>query len=437
MTKVSSTLLDELSGKLGKGVVFRQTAHGTVMAKAGRRNQKRSELQAEVRCRFANVSANYRLYAGKLMQAFEGKGAGVSDFNQYLGVNFSNPVFITKGMRVAGCCVLADYTFTVGSLQPIGMALNGSGVLVSDLALGSLVIDEHTTVSDLSLALIAENEAWEEGDQLTFFYGSQYMDAQGMPRATMVAKKVILSVDDETGLWEAVGSEGFTSIASAGSGTVLGMSVALENSGAAWVHSRDKVSGDTLVSTQQLVVVSDILDSYRTYAAMKASADSYGGINSKRVYLNPMSEASSFSMTSNSSNPSMPSGSGGGESPAGGETQTPSGGSGDSQTPSGGSGESQSPSGGESQAVTVAAPVISGTTPFEDTTSVTIMGPDGAEIRYTTDGSTPTGESTLYSGAFGLSDTTTVKAIAVIGETSSEVTSKVFTKEDDGGLITS
>ena len=429
MTKVSSTLLDELSGKLGKGVVFRQTAHGTVMAKAGRRSQKRSELQAEVRCRFANVSANYRLYAGKLMQAFEGKDAGVSDFNQYLGVNFSNPVFITKGMRVAGCCVLADYTFTVGSLQPIGMALNGSGVLVSDLALGSLVIDEHTTVSDLSLALIAQNEAWEEGDQLTFFYGSQYLDAQGMPRATMVAKKVILSVDDETGLWEAVGSEGFTSIASAGSGTVLGMSVALENSGAAWVHSRDKVSGDTLVSTQQLVVVSDILDSYRTYAAMKASADSYGGINSKRVYLNPTSEASSFSMTSSASSPSMPSGSSAGQ--GGGNT------GGDSQMPSGGSGDSQSPSGGESQAVTVAAPVISGTTPFEDTTSVTITGPDGAEIRYTTDGSTPTGESTLYSGAFGLSDTTTVKAIAVIGEASSEVTSKVFTKEDNGGLITS
>lgn len=435
MTKVSSTLLDELSGKLGKGVVFRQTAHGTVMAKAGRRSQKRSELQAEVRCRFANVSANYRLYAGKLMQAFEGKGAGVSDFNQYLGVNFSNPVFITKGMRVAGCCVLADYTFTVGSLQPIGMALNGSGVLVSDLALGGLVIDEHTTVSDLSLALIAQNEAWEEGDQLTFFYGSQYMDAQGMPRATMVAKKVILSVDDETGLWEAVGSEGFTSIASAGSGTVLGMSVALENSGAAWVHSRDKVSGDTLVSTQQLVVVSDILDSYRTYAAMKASADSYGGINSKRVYLNPTSEASSY-LTSEATGGSSGGGSsasqGGGESPAGGGNT-----GGGSQTPSGGSGGSQTPSGGESQAVTVAAPVISGTTPFEDTTSVTITGPDGAEIRYTTDGSTPTGESTLYSGAFGLSDTTTVKAIAVIGEASSEVTSKVFTKEDDGGLITS
>lgn len=76
-------------------------------------------------------------------------------------------MYITKGMRVSGCCVLADYTFTVGSLQPVGMSLNGSGILVSDLSLGSLVIGENTTVSDLSLALIAQNEPWEEGDRQT------------------------------------------------------------------------------------------------------------------------------------------------------------------------------------------------------------------------------------------------------------------------------
>ena len=58
MTKVSSVLLEELSGKLGKGVVFRQTARGTVMAKAGRKSNKRTQGQAEVRRRTANVSAN-------------------------------------------------------------------------------------------------------------------------------------------------------------------------------------------------------------------------------------------------------------------------------------------------------------------------------------------------------------------------------------------
>ena len=85
--------------------------------------------------------------------------------------------------------------------------------------------------------------------------------------------------------------------------------------------------------------------------------------------------------------------------------------------------------GGESQ--TVMAPQISGTTPFAETTSVSIQAEQGAEIRYTTDGSTPTAESTLYSAAFTLSDTATVKAIAISGGQSSQVASKTFTKSDD------
>ena len=85
-----------------------------------------------------------------------------------------------------------------------------------------------------------------------------------------------------------------------------------------------------------------------------------------------------------------------------------------------------------SQAQTLAAPTISGTTPFAETTSVTMSGPDGAEIRYTTNGSTPTAESTLYSEAFTLSDTATVKAIAIKDGQSSEVASKTFTKSSGG-----
>ena len=84
-----------------------------------------------------------------------------------------------------------------------------------------------------------------------------------------------------------------------------------------------------------------------------------------------------------------------------------------------------------SQAQTVMAPQISGTTPFAETTSVSIQAEQGAEIRYTTDGSTPTAESTLYSAPITLSDTSTVKAVAIMGGQSSEVASKTFTKSDD------
>ena len=98
-----------------------------------------------------------------------------------------------------------------------------------------------------------------------------------------------------------------------------------------------------------------------------------------------------------------------------------------------GGGSSQN---GGSQAQTLAAPTISGTTPFAETTSVSISGPAGAEIRYTTDGSTPMAESTLYSEPFTLSDTTTVKAIAIKDGVSSQVSTKGFTKgegDGDGG----
>lgn len=48
------------------------------------------------------------------------------------------------------------------------------------------------------------------------------------------------------------------------------------------------------------------------------------------------------------------------------------------------------------------------------------------EIRYTTDGSTPTTESTVYSEPFSIAATTTVKAIAVRGTQVSSVTSRTF-----------
>ena len=89
--------------------------------------------------------------------------------------------------------------------------------------------------------------------------------------------------------------------------------------------------------------------------------------------------------------------------------------------------------GGSSQTETVTAPTISGTSPFTETTQVTITGPSEAEIRYTTDGSTPTAESSLYSSALTLSDTTVVKAIAIKNGVSSQVASRTFTKGEGSG----
>ena len=86
---------------------------------------------------------------------------------------------------------------------------------------------------------------------------------------------------------------------------------------------------------------------------------------------------------------------------------------------------------GSQQQNTLAKPTISGVTPFTESTEVTMSGPEDAEIYYTTDGSTPSAQSTLYEGGFTLNDTTTVKAIAIKDGESSEVSTKLFSKGTD------
>ena len=83
---------------------------------------------------------------------------------------------------------------------------------------------------------------------------------------------------------------------------------------------------------------------------------------------------------------------------------------------------------GGSETATVEAPVIDGATPFDESTEVTITGPEDAEIHYTTDGTAPNAQSPLYDTALTLTDTTTVKAIAIKNGVSSEAATKVFTK---------
>ena len=100
-------------------------------------------------------------------------------------------------------------------------------------------------------------------------------------------------------------------------------------------------------------------------------------------------------------------------------------------TDSGNNGSQNSGSGSQQQN-TLAKPTISGANPFTESTEVTMSGPEDAEIRYTTDGSTPTAESTLYEGGFTLSDTTTVKAIAIKNGESSEVSTRLFSKGTGG-----
>ena len=74
----------------------------------------------------------------------------------------------------------------------------------------------------------------------------------------------------------------------------------------------------------------------------------------------------------------------------------------------------------------IPAPTIEGDTPFEESTEITINVLAGTTVYYTTDGMEPTTSSTEYSAPFEITETTTVKAIAVMGEDMSTISDATF-----------
>ena len=329
MAKVNG-VATQLSGKVGQ-LIYRQTKYGTVVYEAPSKASVplRTEAQMQIRTQWANLGAVYRQFNQTLKKGFEGLNGKMSDYNAFIQANTNVvTVYVPKSVRLNGGSVLAPYQITRGTLPSVAMVKNGSGVLVSDINLGSLSIDENTTVADFANALIAGNDGYEAGDQVTFFYGQQSTDSvTGIPRARIYGFKVMLNPGDNTPLWEVVSSLGFSAV-----GGKLGMSASISDGAAVWIHSREDGTSGLRVSTQYLYVDSTVLAQYQSSSAMASSAASYGGINKSAVYLNPRSYAGGAGgavivpespAEGGSSTGSEAGGSGttgGGETPSGGNT---------------------------------------------------------------------------------------------------------------------
>ena len=275
----------KIRGKVGE-YIYRQTKVGTVVSEAPVKpvTPRRSQQQMNIRTQWANLGAIYKQFDSMLRRGFEELPPHMSVYNAFIQANLGVvKVYITKTMRLNGGAILAPYQITRGSLPSISMAKNASNILVSSVRLGTLSITATTTVAQFSQAVIDNNSSFLEGDQLTFFHGRQSVDAvTRTPRATITGYKVVLNTAADTPLWNVVDRIGF-SVAD----NCLATSEQITNGAAVWVHSRETADNALKVSTQFFFVENSALATYQSNSAILASVNSYGGINSAAVYLQP------------------------------------------------------------------------------------------------------------------------------------------------------
>ena len=368
------------SGKVGNvryvqknGQTYVRSAHNQSV------NNPRTAAQMQQRLKFASLAALYKEFASValLRNAFRRKPANQSDYNAFMQANQGQGVYFTKQQMQDGACVALPVTVSAGSLPQISAQRDNENNIVSTISVGDLDLST-ATVAQVSKAIIDNNRAFKNKDVITLIILWQMSDNETSPATPWVLveyRKIILDFANGTSFSQAYPDF----IAIQGNLAFPDM----DDSGCfGYVHtSGNKISKCRLTDTN-----AEFRSAYESDDAFETARDSYGASTEAILYDKTPGNGTSSSE-------------GNGEDDNNGDTPS-----------------------------SVAAPTISGASPFALQTEVTLSAASGAAIHYTTDGSEPTSESQLYAEPFVLNSTTTVKAIAIKSGVSSEVASKTFTK---------
>lgn len=233
----------------------------------------RTEAQQSNRVKWANVVNFYKASAGWMKKAFEAKKKGQTDYNKLMSVNLGTAnIFLTRDEAEAGCCIIAPFIVSQGSLPSISIVQSGA-VWKTDIALGALVLGADTSVADFSQAVIMNNKTWRELDQLSFISYQQNVDAFGRPRTICTAYEVTLNLTDPRTLRSFLPD--FCSSQTADGYLATNENISL--GGFTYVQSRNATNSRLQVSSQQLINNnSEMIAQYSSAEQLSAAIRSYG-----------------------------------------------------------------------------------------------------------------------------------------------------------------
>ena len=383
----------------------------------------RSQAQMEQRCRMATVSLAYRVMQDIVNHSFQGQSGKNQNMSRFIKVNLDLMKLNMGKFKYARWqqkqfCP-GFYIVSEGQLQAVP---DWTPAIVD----GNLVFNSPVTGGSLTEAEICEALGLEQiGDMVTLLYivpseingyvfGFLRIQLDSLPSASVLAADTAMSCVS----FLAPAGVKFSDLKYTAANNKLHIIITaiplsyltpgIDYVGYACIRSR-KVNDGYKYSPAQIKMgagfVASSATDFANAVATYPQGESYilhGGSGS--------SEASDVEDNSGSQ----------------GSSSGSSGSSG-----SNGSSENNGSSGSSSS---VAAPTISGTTPFDDSTTVTIAAAEGATIKYTTNGIDPTATyGNDYEEPITLNASATVKAVAIVDGVASSVASKVFTKNGSQG----
>lgn len=332
-------IISKLNGSAGN-LTFKYTGGQTIVSeKVTSTTDAKTDAQQRQRMKWPNVIRMYQVLQPYMKLAFGGSKDGRGDYQKFVSANMSfMQVYLTKQQVAAGACIVAPCQVTQGTLKSISVKGKGKEA-VTDILLGSLAIDEETTVAQFSNAVVQNNRYFSYGDQITYFLLTQDMnDVTNTPIADVDACYIVLDKNNNAKLLSLVDPRGF---AVKDGKLAADASAEYGNHGMVWIHSR-KEKGKTLLSTQYLICQNILLVTFQSNSAYDLAVASYGGV--KDVYLTPggMIEPENAE-DSPAENPSETPSQTPGQNQGSG-TDTPGG-----QTPSGGGGTQQGGGSGDDE----------------------------------------------------------------------------------------
>ena len=277
MAVLKNLVMRGASQRLGGMVLYQLKGQTLARELAPAVSNPRTPAQMDNRVRLQNVVSVYRANRAWMAGAFENKKERESDYNAFVSANLStSQVAFTKAQAAAGAAVAAPYQITSGSLGSIEQQVSESE-LQTNIYLGTLTINQATTVGAFAAAIIASNNNIVQGMQLSLILNIQQVNqATGIPYIITRTYEMLLDPQSQD-LLSAYYPDGLLA-SGGGQDNILYADLSDQGSGAASFILSHTVSATTRVSEQSMVQYGDtgIYSQYTSPAAIAAAVASYG-----------------------------------------------------------------------------------------------------------------------------------------------------------------